>query len=494
MIDTLLSLPIAGPILLAALAFLFRARRSAQRACSLLGAILVGVSGALLLDANFREGIQVTEVAHHPAPFGIVLVADALSSVMTLVNGIVGFAVALYRDEEAERSPVFHPLLLALLAGTSGAFLTGDLFNFYVWFEIAVASSLGLLVLGGRAEQIDAGIKYAVLNVFAASVLLLGIGLVYASAGTLNFADLARTLPELSNSSLVLGMALTLLVALGCKAAIFPLYFWLPASYHTGAFAVGALLSGVLTKVGVYALYRVFLTVLPAQLNELRVVFFSIAALTMVTGVLGAAAQDEVRRILAFHVISQVGYLVMGLALLTPSGVAGGVFYMVHVIVVKTNLFLVGGLAYRLLGTSELSRMGGLVRNAPGAALLFALSAAAIAGIPPLSGFWAKLFVVYAGIQVEVYWLSALALGVGVLTLYSMTKIWQFVFWGASPEAGMRESVQSVRPAYLPAALLALGILAVGIYPRGLLRVAELAAVQMIERTGYVDAVLRGGR
>jgi len=291
MIDTLLSLPIAGPILLAALAFLFRARRSAQRACSLLGAILVGVSGALLLDANFREGIQVTEVAHHPAPFGIVLVADALSSVMTLVNGIVGFAVALYRDEEAERSPVFHPLLLALLAGTSGAFLTGDLFNFYVWFEIAVASSLGLLVLGGRAEQIDAGIKYAVLNVFAASVLLLGIGLVYASAGTLNFADLARTLPELSNSSLVLGMALTLLVALGCKAAIFPLYFWLPASYHTGAFAVGALLSGVLTKVGVYALYRVFLTVFPAQLNELRVVFFSIAALTMVTGVLGAADQ-----------------------------------------------------------------------------------------------------------------------------------------------------------------------------------------------------------
>ncbi|MFO7179184.1 MAG: proton-conducting transporter membrane subunit [Pseudomonadota bacterium] len=492
MIHLLLPLPIAAPILLAAIAFLLRARLSAQRGCAFVGAAIVGVSGLALLDANLRDGIQVTAIADHPAPFGIVLVADVLSALMTLVNGIVGVAVVLYRDREAESQPVFHPLLLALLAGTSGAFLTGDLFNFYVWFEIAVAASLGLLVLGGRPEQIDAGIKYAVLNVFAASALLFGIGLVYAGAGTLNFADLARSLPELSDSGLLLGMAVTLLVALGCKAAVFPLYFWLPASYHTGAFAVGAILSGLLTKIGVYALYRVFLIVFPAQLAELRAVFFALAALTMVTGVLGAAAQTEIRRILAFHVISQVGYLVFGLALLSPFGIAGGIFYMVHVIVVKANLFLVGGLAYRLLGTSELGRMGGLVRDAPGSALLFAISAAAIAGIPPLSGFWAKLFVVYAGIQQRAYWLSALALAVGVLTLYSMTKIWQLAFWGASAEAGMRESVREVRPAYLPAALLTLGILAIGVYPRSVLYVAERAAAQLIERAGYVDAVTRG--
>lgn len=485
-------LPVIVPLLFSAFSILAHRTRSVQRVLSLGAGGVVTCTAGILLWSSLNQRLLAVQLGGHPAPFGISFVADTLSSVMTLVSGVVGLAVVLYRDEEAEQSPVFHPLLLALLAGVSGAFLTGDLFNFYVWFEVTVVASLGLLVLGNRPEQIDAAVKYAVLNILAATVLLIGIGLVYAVAGTLNFADLAVVMPEVQDRGVVLVAALTLFVALAAKAAVFPLFFWLPASYHTAGFAVSALLSGLLTKVGVYALYRVFLTVFPGELSELRTLLIWISGFTMVTGVLGAAAHQEIRRILSFHIISQIGYLLLGLALATPLGIAGGLFYMVHVVIAKVNLFLIGGLIARLGGTSELSGLGGLLRVAPGLSLLFAISAGSIAGVPPFSGFWAKLTVVLACLETQAHAIAVIALAVGVLTLYSMTKIWQSAFWGAAPQGWVNSKLETVKHRALPAALLAAGLVGVGFYPAPLLTVAHHAANQMLNPLHYAS-VVRGG-
>jgi multicomponent Na+:H+ antiporter subunit D len=313
-------------------------------------------------------------------------------------------------------------------------------------------------------------------------LLLLAIVLLYAATGTLNFSDLALRIPEVADQQVITCAAAVLLVAFGMKAAVFPLFFWLPASYHTPSVGVSALFAGLLTKVGVYALYRVFPLLFPEQLRLFQPLLCWVAGLTMMTGVLGAIAHSDIRRILSFHIISQIGYMLMGLALATPLAIAGGIFYVVHHILVKTNLFLIGGLAARQAGSAELARMGGLQRTAPATALLFAITAASLAGVPPLSGFWSKLILVQAGISAGFEWLVAVALIASVLTLFSMTKIWQAAFWGSVPDSARRRNRPVPGTAYVPVVLLAVMSGYLGANAQSLLSIAQRATEQMLER------------
>ncbi|MCT7654634.1 hypothetical protein MBH78_07270 [Oceanimonas sp. NS1] len=249
----------------------------------------------------------------------------------------------------------------------TGAFLTGDIFNLYVWFEILLIASFGLMILGGERAQMEGAIKYVTLNLISSAMFLTAVGLLYGYAGTLNMADLAVKLNGPEQSGLVTVIAMLFLVAFGIKAAAFPLFFWLPASYHTPPVAISAVFAGLLTKVGVYALYRVFSLIFVQDIGFTHgTVLMAMGIFTMVTGVLGAAAQFEVRRILSFHIISQIGYMLVGLALFTPLAVAGGVFYIFHHIIVKTNLFLVSGVMYRYHGSYDLSRLGACTARHPG--------------------------------------------------------------------------------------------------------------------------------
>jgi len=251
--------------------------------------------------------------------------------------------------------------------------------------------------------------------------------------GTLNMADLARHLKTVTPPGLVTTVAILFFLAFGIKAAVFPLFFWLPASYHTPPVPVSAIFAGLLTKVGVYALIRVFTLLFVQETATTHTLILIIAGLTMVTGVLGAVAQNEFRRILSFHIVSQIGYMIMGLGIFSPLGLTGSIFYIIHHIIVKTNLFLVSGVAYRLKGTYELKKLGGLYRYSPGLAILFLIPALSLAGMPPLSGFWAKFILLKAGFETENYLIVVVALLVSLLTLYSMTKIWTEVFWKEAP-------------------------------------------------------------
>jgi multicomponent Na+:H+ antiporter subunit D len=354
-------------------------------------------------------------------------------------------------------------------------------------------SSFGLLVLGGKREQIDGAVKYVLLNLVSTVLFLSGVGLLYGSTGTLNLADLSLIVPTVDDGLMTV-IAMMFMVGFGVKAAVFPLFFWLPASYHTPSFAVSAVFAGLLTKVGVYALMRMFTLVFTQDVAFTHTVLLWVAALTMITGVLGAAAQTDFRRILSFHIVSQIGYMVLGLALMTPLAILGAVFYLVHHIIVKANLFLVAGVANRIAGGTELARIGGLYKGAPLLGFLFLIPAFSLAGFPPLSGFWAKYVLVKASMDIELWIVAFVALAVGLMTIYSMTKIWGQAFWkphptGAVPTLGSLPS--GTRMALiLPIAALAAMTVAIGLFPEPFVQVAERAAAELLDPSDYIAAVL----
>ncbi|MEM7296352.1 MAG: Na+/H+ antiporter subunit D [Pseudomonadota bacterium] len=492
-----LVMPLAIPFATAVVAFLLR-QGTSGRWISVGGSAAQLLAALLLLVQVLQSGVVAGQIGGWPAPFGITLVADYLSAAMVVITAIIALAVALYALADinpAKEKLGYHAMFQVLIAGVTGAFVTGDLFNLYVWFEVMLISSFGLLVLGGRAEQIDGGIKYVALNLVSTIMFLTGIGLLYGATGTLSMADLARAVDDVDPGLLTL-IAVLFMIAFGVKAAVFPLFFWLPASYHTPAFAVSAVFAGLLTKVGVYALMRLFTLVFDGNIEFTHTILLWIGCLTMVTGVLGAAAQNDMRRILSFHIISQIGYMVVGLALMTPLALLGAVFYLVHHIIVKANLFLIAGVAEKIGGSTDLARIGGLYKSAPLLAALFVIPAFSLAGFPPLSGFWAKFLLVKAALEIDGWVIAAIALLVGLLTIYSMTKIWAAAFWTPHPdgdEPSLTQLPRAERLALLtPIAGLALLTCVIGLFPEPFIAFAQTAASQILDPSAYISAVLGG--
>ncbi|MBU2958261.1 Na+/H+ antiporter subunit D [Paracoccus sp. 1_MG-2023] len=492
----LLVYPIVIPLLTAVLTYILR-HNPAGRWISVAGTLALLLTSVMLLASVIREGVIAAQMSDWNAPFGITLVADYLSAVMVVITAITGLATVVYClgeiPERLERSG-FFALLQVLLMGVCGAFVTGDLFNLYVWFEVMLISSFGLLVMGGSREQLDGGVKYVTLNLVSTIMFLSGVGILYGITGTLNMADLHAAVREVENTGLLTTVAVMFLVAFGVKAALFPLFFWLPASYHTPPVAVSAIFAGLLTKVGVYALIRVFTLIFDQDVGYTHTLMLWMAVATMVMGVLGAAAMNDFRRILSFHIVSQIGYMILGLALFTPLGLLGAVFYLVHHIIVKANLFFIAGVAKRIGGSTDLSKLGGLYANAPVLAFLFLIPAFSLAGFPPLSGFWAKFLIVKAALDAQMWIVAGVALAVGLLTVFSMTKIWGAAFWPDHPE-GTKPRLSDI-PVFerlammLPVGALALLTCVIGLFPEPFVTFAETAAGQLLDPTDYISTVL----
>lgn len=493
------SLPITIPLAGAVLCMLFRKSLRMQKLIAVVFSFVI-LFTAIGLMANTADGtIAVMHVGSWSAPFGITLTVDMLSSVMLVLAGLLGVSVSIYScfdlDDERVRFG-FFPLCLILLMGVNGAFVTGDLFNLYVWFEVLLTASFILLALGGERPQLEGSIKYVALNLLSSALFLAGVGILYGMAGTLNMAQLAQVVQQGDRGGLVTMVAVMFLMAFGIKAGMFPLYFWLPASYATPPAAVSALFSGLLTKVGVYSLIRVFTLIFIADPEFLHNLILIGAGLTMVSGVLAAAAQYEMRKILAVHIVSQIGYIVMGLGLFTQAALAGTIVYLAHNIIVKTNLFLVSGAVHRIKGTYDLHKLGGLYKERPGLAILFIISAMSLAGVPPLSGFFAKLSLIIAGLEIEAWGIVAVALGVSLLTLYSMTKIWAYVFWKPAPE-----NLPDLNPMPAGKWLLFLSpmvaftviTVAMGVFAGPIFDYVSAAGEQLMNPQGYINAVLGGG-
>lgn len=511
----LIALPVLIPMLAAAVCILFWGRSRPQAIVSLCASALnLGVASMIL--ARTRDGeILTLHFGGWIAPFGITFVADLFAAIMAMLGAIVGFAVMLYSVGATDRlraSNGHYPLSMTLLAAVSGAFLTGDLFNLYVWFELMLLSSFVLLTLGGERGQLEGAIKYVTLNLLSSMLFLMAIGLIYGTLGTLNMADLAVRADQLDNPKLTTLLATLLLVSFGIKAAVFPFFFWLPASYHTPPPAVSALFSGLLTKVGVYAIIRVVTLIFDLEWSLLADVTLIVAGLTMVTGVLGAVAQDDMRRILSFHIVSQIGYMLMGLGIAIgvlsslPSdaqgaetahtvavlAMSGGIFYILHHIIVKANLFLIGGAVLLTRGTTDLKAVNGLAKSDPVLAVLFLISSLSLAGMPILSGFWAKLVLVRSGLEAGYYTIVAVSLVVSLLTLYSMTKIWTQAFWGTPDHDDIPPPLARSDRAWVitPIAGLCLLTLCIGFFAETSASLAIDAAAQLLDSSLYTEAVL----
>ncbi|MEH0828968.1 MULTISPECIES: Na+/H+ antiporter subunit D [unclassified Micromonospora] len=496
----LLPLPVMVPLLGAALTLILANLPRAQRTVSVVAVTSNLVVAVALLVQAYRHGPVVTQVGGWPAPVGIVLVADQLAALMLVVSSAVILCVLFYsigqgRSETSESSPVsiYHPTYLVLTAGITNAFLAGDLFNLFVGFEMLLAASFVLITLGGTEARIRTGSTYVVVSLLASMIFLIAVGLVYAATGTLNLAQLAIRLDALPDG-VRMGLQLTLLLAFGVKAAVFPVSAWLPDSYPTAPAPVTAVFAGLLTKVGVYAIIRTETLLFPGgQVSDLLMV---VAGLTMVVGVLGAVAQSDMKRLFSFTLLSHIGYMIYGVALSTAAALSGAIFYVVHHITIQTTLFLVAGLVEERAGSTDLRRLGGLARIAPLLAVLFFVPAMNLAGIPPFSGFLGKVGLLQAGVAVggPLPWiLVAAGTATSLLTLYAASRVWNIAFWRA-PRLATAEPV--VRLPHLmvgaTAALVVLGLtftLAAG----PLFRVTADAAADLRLRTPYVRAVLPGG-
>lgn len=490
----LLTLPLMVPFATAVLTFLLR-NRASGRWVSVAGSLVALVFATLLFVNVQQQGVVAAQMGGWPAPFGITLVADMLSAVMLLLTTITGLTVAVYAMGEIDASLEklgYHSLFQILLGGITGAFLTGDLFNLYVWFEVMLIASFGLLIMGGKPAQIDGAVKYVTLNLISTVLFLSGIGLLYGATGTLNMADLHDAVQATDRPGLITVLSMFFLIAFGMKAAVFPLFFWLPASYHTPTFAVSAVFSALLTKVGVYSLLRMFTLIFTLDTAFTSGILLWIAGLTMIVGVIGALAQTDIRRILSFQIISSIGFLILGLGIYTPLAITGAIFYLIHNVIVKANLFLLSGVIARLTGDTDLRRIGGLYRTAPFLSFLFLIPAFALAGFPPLSGFWPKLLLVKASLDQSLWLVAATALFAGLLTILSMTTFWAQAFWKPHPDA--REPSLSKLGAdrvTLMLPIICLGTLTVliGIFPQPVLEIAETVANQLLSPDAYLFAV-----
>ncbi len=499
-----------------------------QRAVSVavLGVVLA-VDLVLLVRAD-RNGPLAVHLGDFAPPLGVTLVADRLSALMLTVSGAVTLLVLLYAlgQEGRARGPrpfsFFHPAYHLLIAGVSLTFLAGDLVNLYVGFEIMLMASFVLITVAGNEARLRAGSTYVIVSLASSLVFLVGIALTYAATGTVNFAQLALALGELPAGIRTLAQAL-LLTVFGVKAAAFPVGAWLPDSYPTAPAQVTAVFAGLLTKVGVYCMLRTETLLFPG--NRLAPVLMTVACASMLVGILGAVAQTDLKRLLSFTLVSHIGFMLYGLALGGAAGIGGAIVYTAHHITVQATLFLACGLLEERYGTTELTRLGGVVRAAPLLAALWFVPAMSLAGIPPLSGFLGKLGLIRAGVADGGAWAYAgagVAMVTSLLTLYVVTKVWNLAFWrtaptpdaapapalthpadppplggGATPvrtAAAARPEAASGRaalrvPTAVTAAAVALG-LAYTFLASPLIGVADRSAAELLARTPYIEAVL----
>ncbi len=489
--NNIVVLPLFIPLFFGAFLFFIRHRLRLQQWIA--GAAALASLGAslVLIGQIAEDGIQVLHMGGWEAPYGIPLVADMLAAILAAVASIVTFACLLFTFHfigDERKSHFVYPLMLILLSGVNGSFLTGDIFNLFVFFEVMLLSSYVLLSLGGSRVQLRETIKYMIINIVASSLFVIAIAYLYSITGTLNIAHIAERVLESGQDGLTTTVSLLLLTVFGLKAGLF-LFYWLPGSYSAPPAPVAALFAALLTKVGVYAIIRMFTLVFTQQPQITHNVILVLAALTMILGAIGAIAYWRIKQILAYNVIISIGFILFGVGVATETGLTGSVYYLVHDMIAKALIFILGGAIVAIAGTDKLREISGLIRYRPILGWLFFLSALALAGVPPLSGFIGKLLILQGGIQANHYVLAAVSLLTSLMVLYSVIKIFINSFWG---ETLLSEGEQksSGRGTLLPSFLLAALVIALGIGAGSFMPYVEQAVEPLVNPQIYIDAVL----
>ncbi|WP_203363154.1 Na+/H+ antiporter subunit D [Bacillus sp. REN10] len=489
----LLILPILIPLMTAIVLIFLAKWVMVQRVVSVISTIGTLVASIILLLTVKKEGIQTVDVSSWQAPFGITLVSDMLSVLLVTTTSLITLCVIIYsfRSIGKKREQFYYySIIQFMLVGVNGAFTTGDIFNLFVFFEVMLMSSYVLIVIGGTKIQLRESIKYILVNVISSAIFVVAVAFLYSVIGSLNMADISKRIAEVGQLPILTVIAVLFLIVFGLKGAIFPLYFWLPGSYHAPPVPVLALFGSLLTKVGVYSIlrtYSLFFYHNQAFTHELLQI---LAILTIIVGAIGAIAYWDVKKIIIYNIIIAVGVLTFGISLATEESIKGTIFYLIHDMIIKAALFLLIGVMIKITGTSNLRKMGGLIKKYPLLGWTFLVATFGLAGIPPLSGFVGKFLIVRAGLAEGAYVGALIVLLSSLFVLYSVIKIFMNGFW-RSPQDYPGEEKQPVHFLWMPGAILVLVSIVYGVGAEGMYPIISQATEALIDPTIYIDAVLK---
>ncbi|MCZ8535204.1 Na+/H+ antiporter subunit D [Psychrobacillus psychrodurans] len=490
----LLLFPVLIPFLFAAVLLLFPKKVKAQRVVTMIGLVFALASSFALLYKVKVNGVQALTLGSWAPPFGITMVSDMFSAMLVTSSLLIALFVVWYSfssiGEEREKA-FYYPAILFMLTGVNGAFTTGDIFNMFVFFEVLLMSSYVLIVLGGEKIQLKESIKYIIVNIVSSSLFVITVGYLYSVVGTLNMADISVKLAEIGPSGIVTVIAVLFLIVFGIKGGIFPLFFWLPGSYGAPPIPVLALFGALLTKVGVYAIMRTYTLFFTTDVGYTHNLLMILSILTIVVGCIGALAYFDVKQIIIYNIVIAVGVILFGASVMNESGMMGSVFYLIHDILIKGALFLLIGIIIKITGTSDLRKMGGLMKRYPLLAWVYLIVAFGLAGIPPLSGFIGKLLIVQGGFEGELLWQSIFILASSLLVLFSAIRIFIYAFWGEEKGEHLI-SERKYRHLLVPAITLASLTVLYGVGAEYLVPFMADATNVLLDPSIYVDAVFEG--
>lgn len=490
--NNLVIFPIIIPVLAGMLMVVFRKSIIFHKTLSLLALFGLAIVSFIFLQQLKENGIQILQLGGWEAPFGVSMVIDMFAAILLFVTSIVAICCILYAFNSIGRereSFYFYPLFLFLIAGVNGSFMTGDIFNLFVCFEVMLVSSYVLISLGGTKIQLRESIKYILVNIISSFLFLVAIAFLYAMTGTLNFADLSIRVAEIGQEGLMTTVAILFLIVFSLKAGLF-LFFWLPGSYSAPPTAIAAIFAALLTKVGIYAIMRVFTLIFYHEPQVTHLLIGILAVFTMVLGAIGAVAFADIKSILTYNVVVGVGFILAGMASYSSVGMTGSIFYLIHDMLVKALIFLLGGTIIHLTGTGKLKEISGLIRLHPQLGWMFFIAALSISGIPPLSGFLGKIFITEGTFESGYFWLGAVGLITSLMVLYSMIKIFMNSFWGYT-ELTEEEEKGTTKGLMLPIGILTALTIALGLGGEGIHEYVDLAVEGLMNPLPYIEAVLR---
>lgn len=483
--------PILIPLVTGVLLIFLKEKLKLQRFLSAIGLMLSTAVTVALVQQVSEKGIQTLAAGDWPAPFGIVFVADMFAVLLVLTSQFVGLACLFHSFRtigEGREKNYYYPLFLFLIGGVNGAFLTGDIFNLFVFFEVLLIASYALISLGGTRRQLRESFKYVVVNVVSSAFFLIAIAFLYAVVGTLNMADISEKVAQAGQPGILTALSLLFFVIFAIKGALFPLYFWLPSSYAATPTPVAALFAGLLTKVGLYAIFRLFTLIFIHDPGFTHTTILAFAGMTMIIGVIGAIGSKNVKHILAYNIVSAIGFILMGLGFYNTAALTGSVFYVVHDIIIKACLFLLGGVIVGVAGTERLPEISGLMKRHAWLSWLFFISALSLAGVPPLSGFVGKVLLVQGGYHAASYWMVGLSMLISLLILYSVMRIFIQGLWGEQ-RLTTAEEIGGSRKFLGPATFLVMLSVAIGLGAEGIYPYISLAGEQLMDPAGYIESV-----
>lgn len=489
--NNLVIMPIVIPVITGLILVIFRKKIYLQRVIALLAALAIATCSLLLMNEIRVNGIQTLQLGGWEAPFGISLVADMFSTILVLVTSVIAFCCIWYafRTIGKEREMYyFYPMLLFLITGVNGSFLTGDIFNLFVMFEVMLVSSYVLISLGGTKIQLREAVKYVIINIISSFLFLVAIAYLYRICGTLNLAHLSVRIAEVGQDGILTTVAIMFLIVFSLKAGLF-LFFWLPGSYSAPPTAIAAIFAALLTKVGIYAIIRMFTLIFYHETEVTHLFIGILAAITMILGAIGAVAFSDIKKILTYNVIVGVGFILAGLSSYTAVGMTGSLYYFIHDMIIKALIFLLGGTIIYLTGHSELKHMSGLIRLHPYLGFMFFIAALSLAGIPPLSGFLGKIFITEGTFITGYYWLGAIGLFTSLMVLYSIMKIFMRAFWGYT-EITEEDEKGTTKGILLPIAILTMLTIGLGLGTELISDYVDLAIDGLMNPNIYIDAVL----